>query len=227
MELVAVLARIDDGQGLSRYSLFAKNTQPHHHFQETNIMSSSAAAVSAINIAAPSIGNRVATGSTRYNQIVEFVYDEAALLDQWRFTEWSDLLATDLSYTAPIRMTRTGAEKYDTIVRTMSHFNDDHSSMMGRVGRLQLKSAWAEDPPSRTRRLVSNVRVWETTTAGEYEVESYLLLSRSRYEYATLNILSCVRHDLLRVEGDSFKLARREIIIDQSVLGMANLAIFL
>lgn len=173
-------------------------------------------------------GRRVATGSARYNEILEFLYDEAALLDQQRFDEWAELLATDLSYTAPLRVTRTGSEKMRTIVRSTGHFDDDHASMMGRLGRLKTKSAWAEDPPSRTRRIVSNVRVWESAKADEYEVESYLLLCRSRYEKPEINVLSCARHDLLRRTDDTrYRVARREIIVDQSVLGMANLAVFL
>ena len=56
---------------------------------------------------------------------------------------------------------------------------------------------------------------------------SYLLCSRSRFDETNLMFLSCVRHDLLRRYGDDFKLARREIIVDQTVLGFPNLAIFL
>ena len=115
----------------------------------------------------------------------------------------------------------------NTVVRTTLHFDDDYSSIMGRLQRLETKSAWAEDPPSRTRRFVTNLRLWEAAKPEEWEAESYLLLSRSRYEQSQLQILSCVRHDLLRRSGSGFKLARREIIFDQSVLGMANLAVFL
>jgi 3-phenylpropionate/cinnamic acid dioxygenase small subunit len=94
--------------------------------------------------------------------------------------------------------------------------------------RLDTKSAWAEDPPSRTRGFVTNLRIWESVKPNEFEVERYLLLSRSRYEQPVLQMLSCARHDLLRRSGRrAFKLARREIIVDQSVLGMVNLAIFL
>ena len=65
-------------------------------------------------------------------------------------------------------------------------------------------------------------------TPGEFEVESYLLLTRSRYEHPNLTDLSCVRHDLLRSDpGVGFKLARREIIVDESVLRTQNLAVFL
>jgi 3-phenylpropionate/cinnamic acid dioxygenase small subunit len=176
----------------------------------------------------PITGKRVATGSALYNEVLEFVYDEAALLDGQKFDDWANLLAEDLSYTAPLRITRQGPDRLNTVVRTTLHFDDDYSSIMGRLERLGTKSAWAEDPPSRTRRLVTNVRVWETAKPNEYETESYLLLSRSRYEHYQLQVLSCVRHDLLRRSGPgAFKLARREIIVDQSVLGMANLAVFL
>ena len=176
----------------------------------------------------PVTGKRVATGTALYNEVLEWVYDEAALLDQQKFDAWANLLAEDLSYTAPLRITRQGPDRLNTVVRTTLHFDDDYSSIMGRLQRLGTKSAWAEDPPSRTRRLVTNVRVWETAKQNEYETESYLLLSRSRYEQYQLQVLSCVRHDLLRRSGPgSFKLVRREAIVDQSVLGMANLAVFL
>ena len=173
-------------------------------------------------------GKRIATGSALYNELLEFLYDEAALLDLQKFDAWAAILDKDLSYTAPLRITRQGPDRANTIVRTTLHFDDDYGSIMARLQRLDTKSAWAEDPPSRTRRFVTNVRVWESVKSGEYEVESYLLLSRSRYEQSTLQMLSCVRHDLVRRSGPgAFKLARREIIIDQSVLGMANLAVFL
>jgi 3-phenylpropionate/cinnamic acid dioxygenase small subunit len=178
-------------------------------------------------------GNRLATGSAIYNEVLGFLYDEAALLDQQCFDDWANLLAEDLSYTAPLRVTRAGADRGNTIIRTAFHFDDDYGSMMYRLQRLGTKSAWAEDPPSRTRRFVTNVRLWDTPKPDELEVDSYLLLSRSRYEQSTLMMMSCVRHDLLRrvtpsaSKPGSFKLARREIILDQSVLGMANLAVFL
>jgi 3-phenylpropionate/cinnamic acid dioxygenase small subunit len=171
---------------------------------------------------------RISAGTAIYNEILDFLYDEAALLDTQRFEDWTNLLAEDLSYTAPIRQTRAGADRYKNVVRTMRHFDDDYASIMGRVGRLGTKSAWAEDPPSRTRRLVTNVRVWETANPNEFEVVNYLLLSRSRYEESELQVLTAERHDRLRRDKPgSYRLVRREIIVDQSVLGMQNLAVFL
>lgn len=175
-----------------------------------------------------STGKRVATGSALYNEILEFLYDEAALLDQRRFREWQKRLAEDLSYSAPLRLTRQGSGRDQTVIRTTQHYDDEYGSIQARLERLETKSAWAEDPPSRTRRFVTNVRVWEAAKAKEYQVESNLLLSRSRYENFELNTLSCLRYDLVRRTAEGgFKLVCREIILDQSVIGMANLAVFL
>lgn len=172
--------------------------------------------------------NRVPVGSPAYNQIAEFLYTEAWLLDEIRLADWVARLDTDLRYTCPVRQTRPLRDNAKSIVRTVMHFDETYASIRGRVGRItDTQSAWAEDPPSRTRRLVTNILVEATEDPDEFEVTSYLLCSRSRFEETTLLMLSCVRHDLLRRYDDSFKLARREIIIDQTVLGFPNLAIFL
>lgn len=190
-------------------------------------MTNAAAWASAETLPPAASGKRVSTGSALYNQIVEFLYDEAAMLDQQRFHDWAMLLAEELSYSAPLRITRQGRERDKTVIRTTQHYDEDYASIKSRIERLDTKSAWAEDPPSRTRRFVTNVRVWEAKP-NEFEVQSYLLLTRSRYEHSRLSELSCVRHDLLRsAPGGGFKLVRREIILDQAVVGMPNIALFL
>jgi len=172
--------------------------------------------------------DRVPVGSPLYSRIVEFLYEEAALLDQIRLQEWAARLAQDLIYTAPLRETRPMDQQSASLVRTVQHFHDDWRSVMGRIMRLTgTKSAWAEDPPSRTRRLVTNVLVAKTVKPDEFSVNSYLLVTRSRFNSSEYDLISAERRDLLRQDGDSFKLARREIIVDQAVLGTPNLAIFL
>lgn len=170
--------------------------------------------------------NRVPLGAEIYNRLLETLYDEAAALDERRFDDWIALLAQDLVYTAPVRLTRSGANKDRDVMRTMKHFDDTYESILMRTGRLS-KSAWAEDPPSRTRRFVTNVRVAECVGAGEYEVSSYLYVERSRFDVAHNETISAERRDIWRHVDGSYKLARREIIVDQATLGMSNLAIFL
>jgi 3-phenylpropionate/cinnamic acid dioxygenase small subunit len=171
---------------------------------------------------------RLPVGSALYNRIVEFLYEEAALLDQIRLQEWGARLAPDLIYTAPLRETRPMDQQNSSFVRTVQHFHDDWRSVMGRIMRLTgTKSAWAEDPPSRTRRLVTNVMAAKTAKSDEFSVTSYLLVTRSRFNSPEFDLISAERRDILRQDGDSFKLARREIIVDQAVIGTPNFAIFL
>lgn len=169
---------------------------------------------------------RVQLGSAIYNRLLETLYDEAAALDERRFDDWVAMLSPDLVYQAPIRLTRTGANKDRDVMRTMFHLDEDYTSILMRTGRLQ-KSAWAEDPPSRCRRFITNVRVGECEAAGEYEVVSYLYLERSRGDNPHNEQLTAERRDVWREVDGAYVLTRREIIVDQSVLGMSNLAVFL
>ncbi len=75
--------------------------------------------------------------------------------------------------------------------------------------------------------MVSNVQVFATDRPDEFAVVSYLLLTRSRFDFPDMDVISGERNDLLRVDGEGFKLVRREVILDQAVLGTPNLAIFL
>lgn len=167
-------------------------------------------------------------GGEEYNRIVGFLYQEAALLDAIRLKEWSALLATDLVYTVPLRQTRPMSQHAQSVIRTVQHYHDNYRSIMGRIMRLtETRSAWAEDPPSRTRRMVSNVQVFKTDREDEFAVVSNLLMTRSRFDSPDMDLISGERHDILRAAGTGFKLVRREVILDQAVLGTPNLAIFL
>ncbi len=95
-----------------------------------------------------------------------------------------------------------------------------------RIRRLNTGMAWAEDPPSRTRHLVSNV-VIRPKSNDEYEVDCYYLLYRSRLEREVETFVG-MRHDLLRRANNSpgFMIARRTIILDQTILLARNLSFF-
>ncbi len=172
--------------------------------------------------------NRLPVGSTMYNECVEFLIDEAEMLDELRFVEWSERLAKDIEYNVPQRLTRPVRMQDGTTIRTVQHMHDNHGSMMLRVRRItETRSAWCEDPPSRTRRMVSNVRVYTTEKPNEFKVLSYMLLTRNRFDFDYFDLIPCDRHDVLRQEDGVMKLARREVLIDQAVLGTPNLGIFL
>jgi len=161
-------------------------------------------------------------------EVQQFLYHEAYLLDTLRMREWTGLLAEDLQYRVPVRQTRDRATFSKEISDTLCHMEDDYQSILGRVSRLvDGKSAWSEDPPSRVRRFLTNIAVGETDIADEYEVISYLMLTRNRFDQFEYQMLCAERRDRVRRDGTSFKLVRRDALMDQSVLGMPNLGIFL
>jgi 3-phenylpropionate/cinnamic acid dioxygenase small subunit len=164
-------------------------------------------------------------GSQTYLEVMAFLIEEAAILDEDRFDEWLALMAPDVGYRMPVR--RTLLRKDGLGHETESfYFEEDATSLAVRVSRLTSTNAWAEDPPSRVRRFVSNVRVRDggSETLG---VSSYLLVLRSRWSNSAYDILTAERRDVLRRVDGRLLLADRTIAVDQAVLGTPNLAIFL
>jgi 3-phenylpropionate/cinnamic acid dioxygenase small subunit len=156
-------------------------------------------------------------------EIQNFLYHEAELLDSGKFEEWLQLLADDIAYEMPVRVTR---ERDRPDASGMAHFSEDRRTLDLRVKRLKTDFAWAENPPSRTRRFVSNIRVEPAAKSNEAVVRSYLLVYRSRGSSTQAELISAERVDLLRSEEERWKLAKRTIIVDQAVLDTQNLAIF-
>lgn len=168
----------------------------------------------------------LSSGSDEYARAVDFLYREAELLDHRKHREWLGLLADDIQYVVPVRVTSPHSLD-DSALDTMSHFDEDLYSLTKRVERFETEHAWAEDPPSRTRRFVTNVRCWKTDVAGEMLVRCNLLLFRSRGDVLGPDLLSAERTDLVRETNGGLLLARREVLLDESVLRTQNLAIFL
>jgi len=175
-----------------------------------------------------SLGTRIHVGSQIYNEIAEFLYEEAGHLDRLDLLKWADMLAEDLVYTVPMRLNRPLADQEASVVRSVKHLDETKASILSRIARLtKTKSAWAEDPPSRQRRLVTNILVNATTRPDEFSVVSYLLLTRNRFNQEEYQLMSAERTDIIRRTPAGLKLAFREVVLDQATLGMPNLAIFL
>ena len=85
--------------------------------------------------------------------------------------------------------------------------------------------AWAEDPPSRTRHIISNIEVEPGGTSSELNVLSNFLTYRNRAE-TEQDFYVGARRDVLRRVDDALRIARRRIILDQSVILTKNVAIF-
>ncbi|WP_396922427.1 aromatic-ring-hydroxylating dioxygenase subunit beta [Mycolicibacterium sp.] len=162
-------------------------------------------------------------------EIEQFYYWEAKLLNDRRFPEWFDLLADDIRYFMPIRTTHimreadleySGAGEY-------AHFDDDAEMMRGRLRKITSDVSWSENPASRTRHAISNVMIIDGDHDGEYRVSSVFIVYRNRLE-RQLDIFAGERQDLLRRNGSDagFEIAKRTILIDQSTILSNNLSFF-
>ena len=160
----------------------------------------------------------------------EFLFLEADLLDQRRFAEWLDLLTDDLVYFMPIRRNvkhgQHAAHENTREGQDISWFDEDKWTLAKRVEQIQTGVHWAEEPLSRVCHMVSNVRILEQKSDGEIAVGSRFLVYQNRNEYENYTLVG-KRTDTLRKVGGAWKLARREILLDQSVLLAKNPTVFL
>lgn len=166
-------------------------------------------------------------------EVEDFLYSEAELLDERRFLEWLELLADDISYFMPIRRNvKFGehAKRENTVLgEGISWFDEDKWTLRKRVEQILTGVHFAEEPLSRVCHMVSNVQILgaqpDYATAQEVTAKSRFLLYQNRQELENYLFVG-KRTDILRRSGDSWKIRKREIILDQSVLLAKNLSVF-
>ena len=162
-------------------------------------------------------------------EIRRFLFQEAELLDDGRLREWLGLLTEDVRYRVPIRIAQEqrGGGSVSGVIENMFHLDEDRTSLEMRVARLETGFAWAEDPPSRIRHFVTNVRARALPErSSEVAVRSNVLIYRSRWDKPTYDLLSAERRDELRQVNGAWKLARRDVILDNTTLPTLNLSFF-
>lgn len=163
------------------------------------------------------------------HRVEDFFYLEAELLDERRLREWLELFTDDVHYWMPVRY--NPLERPKDLNEELSgpgesyYFNDNKETLRIRVERFYSKSAWAEMPPSRTRHLISNIRIRQDNGV-QLDVDSNFLVYRTRMEKDE-DIFVGTRKDILRRVNKELKIARRKILLDQAVLGAKNISVFL
>jgi len=145
-------------------------------------------------------------------EIEDFLYHEAALLDRWDLAGWDALFAEDGRYEiAPISL--AGPELLDpaTVLFLVA---DERSRITQRTIRLMKKSAHAEYPHSRTRHLVSNIRI--RVEADGFSVTSSFVVYRIRRE-EVMTYMGQNLHRLRRVDG-ALRIASKRACLDLETL---------
>jgi 3-phenylpropionate/cinnamic acid dioxygenase small subunit len=168
-------------------------------------------------------------------EVQQFYYEEAELLDDGRYTDWLALLADDLHYWMPTRTNRIRRQQAFAIAAPgeAAFYDETKESLAWRIRRFDSGMAWAEDPPSRTRHLVTNVVVRHAeiddaigTDTGDLLVRSAFLVYKNRLE-REVNVFAGSRTDVLRrLDDGRLLVTRRTILLDQNVLLAKNISTF-
>jgi p-cumate 2,3-dioxygenase beta subunit len=143
-------------------------------------------------------------------EVEDLLYKEAALLDEWRLDEWLELLTDDAIYEVPPTDVPEGDSR-----NTLFIIADDAVRIRSRVKQLLGKSAWAENPHSRTRRIIANVRVLGVEGENILATANFAV-HRMRYESVDTYI---GRYDYkLARRGKILKIRERRAILDNEAL---------
>jgi p-cumate 2,3-dioxygenase subunit beta len=158
-----------------------------------------------MTLAAPTVVTRA--------EVEDFLYFEAALLDEWKLNEWEALLTDDAGYYVPPPNDQPDGDHRSTLFLVA----DDRERIRQRVIRVLDPNCHAEFPKSRTRRMISNVRILAIegdliTVSANFVCYRYRRYERIR-EY-----VGAYRH-VLRRAGNFFKIKERRVIIDAHELG--------
>jgi 3-phenylpropionate/cinnamic acid dioxygenase small subunit len=161
--------------------------------------------------------------------IGEFLAFEADLLDARRYEDWLALLTEDIRYWMPMARNMasddTGRE-FTIEDEDVNWIEEGIETIRQRVAQLATGLHWAEQPPSRTSHMISNLRVLENSDGlDEVKTRCRFLIYRNRLEDEQ-NIFVGKRNDTLRRVNGSWKIARREIYLDQNVMLSKNLSVF-
>jgi 3-phenylpropionate/cinnamic acid dioxygenase small subunit len=164
--------------------------------------------------------------------VEDFLYREAELLDERRYEEWLGLFTDDVRYWMPMRRNVPADELEREFTREgldVNWFDEGKDTLTRRVMQIRTGVHWAEQPPSRICHMVSNVQIVQALPdaerAQDVAVKSRFLLYRNRVETET-DVLVGKREDLLRRMDGGWRIARRKIVLDQNVLLAKNLTFF-
>ncbi|AIO32429.1 ring hydroxylating beta subunit [Burkholderia cenocepacia] len=159
------------------------------------------------------------------HQIEQFLYLEAELLDDRKFTEWLELLSPEIHYV--LSLDEHGDNNAPSIPGQITGYDDDKTSLERRVSTL----ATANDAGSSsvtTRRTISNVRIKPGDTDGIYKIRSNFILLRSRTGLQQ-DVVSGTRFDLVQRASSEvgFEIVRRWIFLDKTQLLANDIDVFL
>ena len=159
-----------------------------------------------------------------YWSITKFLYDEAEILDSWRYSEWATMITDDFCYQIPVPVTRDDPRRggyaengyvVDESRQSLQYWFRRHDNGM-------FEYAWGENPLQRAHRFVTNVRAGFAADGSGIQVRSNVLLSLAKQSEPAV-LAAAVREDLLIPHRDSWLIAHRLVRLAQNVLEMTHM----
>ncbi len=139
-----------------------------------------------------------------YRRVESFLYREARLMDENAYDEWLSLWADDALYWVPCNV-----DDPDPNLQVSAVY-DDRRRLEERIVRLRDGPAYAQDPKSRMRRVISNIEI-EESAGGEITIYSNFVLAELRRGQQDVFAGRAIHK--LRRDGDSFKIAFKKVLL--------------
>jgi p-cumate 2,3-dioxygenase beta subunit len=143
-------------------------------------------------------------------EIEDFLYADADLLDSFKLEEWLGQFLPNSHYLVPSLDVPT-ASGQDSLYLVM----DDLPRLSSRVHQYLGRSMWVENPPARTRRMISNVRI-NATTDTQIHVSANFVVYRIRNEVVDAYI-GRYEHILVPT-AEGFRFLERKAVLDLEAL---------
>jgi 3-phenylpropionate/cinnamic acid dioxygenase small subunit len=166
--------------------------------------------------------DRIGALDPLYAAVLDFFHDEAMMLDERRFEEWAALLAEDVTYGMPVRPTlsRRNHSKFGSLRSGI--YDETRFTLLERLRRAELPTSWGEEPPARTRRFVTNLRLW---IGSDQTIKSRVnvMMTVFRDDEQHPDLVVGERRDRLRPHKEGFLLTERLVLLDQATLPSRSL----
>ncbi|WP_067473730.1 aromatic-ring-hydroxylating dioxygenase subunit beta [Nocardia amamiensis] len=153
------------------------------------------------------------------DQASSFLFREARILDQRRYSDWLELWATEAEYWIPVNDENSDPKTHLALAYL------DRKALEGRVMRLNSGQAHAQDPASQMNRIVGNIEIEPRPDGGKVDV------------YANFNLTELRRHEqhtfagryeyTISVDGADWLIERKKVTLVNLDEPIANLSFFL
>jgi 3-phenylpropionate/cinnamic acid dioxygenase small subunit len=148
------------------------------------------------------------------HQIENFLYREARLMDENAYDDWFALWTDDALYWIPANADDIDPQRHVSIVY------EDKARLEDRIERLKSGAAYAQDPKSRMRRVISNIEIQEGAQGEVIVYANFNLTELRRSQQRTFAGRTVHK---LRPEGSSFKIAYKKVLLVNNDEVISNL----